>query len=244
MLDIISGGRAVLGAGSGYLQHEFEGFNINPEEKRDRFDENLDLLQSALTKNNFSFLKKFNRVKDVSLNVHPLNDSGIPVYVAVLRKEAAYHVGKKGYNIICVPYASVNSFNEVSELIADYRRGYKESGKPGPGEALFAFHTHVAENNKTARDNAEACFNLYADTRLYAKKQNYEDILKSGLGLFGSPTEVNAKLNLLEDMGVDNVLMLMNFGMMKNENVMTSMKMTIDGRQGIPQSNPNTANLF
>ena len=32
MLDQLSGGRVVLGVGSGYLQHEFDGFDLGPWE--------------------------------------------------------------------------------------------------------------------------------------------------------------------------------------------------------------------
>ncbi len=48
MLDIISSGRLILGVGSGYLKHEFEGYGISLEEKRARFDESLTLLDRAL----------------------------------------------------------------------------------------------------------------------------------------------------------------------------------------------------
>src|SRR5258706_366724 len=41
MLDQMTGGRLVLGVGSGYLKHEFEGFYLAPWEKRARFDEAL-----------------------------------------------------------------------------------------------------------------------------------------------------------------------------------------------------------
>lgn len=47
LLDILSGGRLNFGAGSGYLAHEFAGFNIDPQEKRQRFDENLDVILRA-----------------------------------------------------------------------------------------------------------------------------------------------------------------------------------------------------
>jgi alkanesulfonate monooxygenase SsuD/methylene tetrahydromethanopterin reductase-like flavin-dependent oxidoreductase (luciferase family) len=38
----------VLGTGSGYLKHEFAGFGIAPEEKRQRFDETLMLVRRLL----------------------------------------------------------------------------------------------------------------------------------------------------------------------------------------------------
>ena len=39
MLDMMSGGRFVFGVGSGYLSHEFTGYDSEPREKRDRFNE-------------------------------------------------------------------------------------------------------------------------------------------------------------------------------------------------------------
>ena len=36
MVDMMSGGRLVFGVGSGYLAHEFQGYDADPKEKRDR----------------------------------------------------------------------------------------------------------------------------------------------------------------------------------------------------------------
>ncbi len=41
LFDQLSEGRLILGVGSGYLQHEFEGFNMTPAKKRQMFDEGL-----------------------------------------------------------------------------------------------------------------------------------------------------------------------------------------------------------
>jgi alkanesulfonate monooxygenase SsuD/methylene tetrahydromethanopterin reductase-like flavin-dependent oxidoreductase (luciferase family) len=48
MLDMMSGGRLVFGVGSGYLAHEFVGYDREPAEKRERFNENLDLVRRLL----------------------------------------------------------------------------------------------------------------------------------------------------------------------------------------------------
>src|SRR5256714_13090235 len=43
MVDMMSAGRLVFGVGSGYLAHEFVGYGKEGKEKRDRFNENLDI---------------------------------------------------------------------------------------------------------------------------------------------------------------------------------------------------------
>src|SRR3989449_8786095 len=47
-VDILSGGRFVLGLGSGYRQYEFEGFGIDFESRRDIQEEALPLLLELL----------------------------------------------------------------------------------------------------------------------------------------------------------------------------------------------------
>lgn len=226
MLDILSKGRLILGVGSGYLKHEFEGYDINPEEKRERFDENLFVLKQALSGQRINFEGKFNSYNNVQTNVQ-VTQAQIPLYVAVLRPEAAYHVGKQGNNIVCVPYASVDHFSEIEKLHNDFKKGFSESGNKTPG-SLFAFHAHVAETDDIARKNAEDAFNLYVRTRLYARQQTYDDVLKSGLHLFGSVETVADKIIELHRMGIDHLLLLQNFGMLNPDLVKKSMHLFIE----------------
>ncbi len=210
MLDQLSGGRAVLGVGSGYLKHEFEGFGIDPATKRDRFDSALPTLKAALAGRN--------------INVPTHSGRGIPVQVAVLRKEAAYHVGARGDDLMCVPYASVDRFAEVEEMLESFRRGRMESGRPAdPSSSVWAFHTYVAQTDQEARADAAEAFDRYVASRLYAKRQTFDDILASGLGLFGSVETVAAKLARLASMGVGHVMTLTSFGGLAEDKVRRSM---------------------
>ena len=155
MVDVLSGGRLVYGVGSGYLPHEFAGYAIDPAEKRDRFDENLAIVRRLLAGERVSAKGRFSQIDAVALNVKPLQRE-VPIYVAVLRREAAFHIGKQGNNLMCVPYASVDHFNEIGDLIGDYRRGRTEAGfAPSDDDAVVTLHTHVAESDAAARRNAE-----------------------------------------------------------------------------------------
>jgi alkanesulfonate monooxygenase SsuD/methylene tetrahydromethanopterin reductase-like flavin-dependent oxidoreductase (luciferase family) len=239
MVDVLSGGRLVLGVGSGYLKHEFEGYRIDGAEKRERFDEGLAILREALTGRRFSYQGKYTTVDNVQLNVVPLQQP-VPIYTAILKREGAYHVGKNRQNIICVPYASVDRLEEVAELVGDFRKGRAEAGlAPSADDSLWTFHTHVAESEAQCRREAEAAFNLYVETRLYAKRQTYDDILASGLGLFGSVEQVADKLVRLHDMGIRHVVTLQNFGLKTPDAVRRSMELM--AREVLPRARERIA---
>jgi len=224
MVDVLSGGRLVYGVGSGYLSHEFAGYQIDPAEKRDRFDENLAIVRRLLAGERVTTDGKFGKVDAVALNVVPVQRE-VPIYVAVLRREAAFHIGKQGNNLMCVPYASLENFDQIGDLIAEYRRGKAEASvSASDDDAVVTLHTHVAETDEAARRNAEAAFNLYVDTRLYARKSTYDDAMRNGLHLFGSVETVAEKLVQLHRFGVRHVSTLQNFGLMPQEKVRASME--------------------
>lgn len=225
MVDVLSGGRMMLGVGSGYLKHEFAGYSIDPIEKRERFDENLAILKRALSGERISFQGRFNTLDAVQINVQPVQRP-IPLYVAILNRVGAYHVGRQGNAIMCVPYASVDRFEEIGPMVAEFRKGRAEAGfAPSTEDSTFAFHTHVAASDAACRRETEEAFDLYVATRLYAKRQVYDDILRSDLALFGSVETVAAKMVRLHDMGIRHVLTLQNFGLMAPELVHNSMRL-------------------
>ena len=225
MVDVLSRGRLVLGVGSGYLKHEFEGYHIDLAEKRERFDENLAILRRALAGERITFRGRFSTLEAVQLNVLPVQRE-IPIYVAILNKIGAYHVGRQGNAIMCVPYASVDTFEEIGPMIAEFHKGRAEVGlAPSDEDGTYAFHTHVAATDEACRREAAEAFDLYVATRLYAKKRVYEDIIRSGLGLFGSVDTVADKMVRLYDMGVRHVLALQNFGLLAPDLVHNSMRL-------------------
>lgn len=224
MVDVLSGGRLMYGVGSGYLAHEFEGYQVDPAEKRERFDETLAAVKQLLSGERTSYSGRYRKFKDVQLNVVPVQKP-VPVYVAVLRKEVAYHIGKQGNNLLCVPYASVEQFGDIAALVAEFRRGREEAGVPVTDDSLVvALHTHVAETDAKARENAEEPFNRYVASRLYAKRSTYDDAMQNGLNLFGSVETVAGKLRQLRDMGVGHVMALQNFGYLSQQHVLVSMQ--------------------
>jgi alkanesulfonate monooxygenase SsuD/methylene tetrahydromethanopterin reductase-like flavin-dependent oxidoreductase (luciferase family) len=213
MVDMMSGGRLVFGVGSGYLAHEFTGFGKEGKEKRDRFNENLDIVKRLMAGETLSYKGQFSASEKVVLNVLPHQGRVPPIYVAVLAREAAYHVGKQQNRIFTVPYASCKDFDDIGTMLGEYRRGRTEAGLPADDDDhVFTLHTYVADTDEQAREQAKAAYDLYVATRLYAKHHTYEDIIANGICLFGSVETVARKVGRLHEMGIRHVATMHNFG--------------------------------
>src|SRR5260221_14069870 len=123
-----------------------------------------------------SYKGKFSASDKVVLNVLPNEGRVPPMYVAVLAREGAFHVGKQGNRIFTVPYASCKDFADISTMLAEFRRGRTEGGFAADGDDhVFPLITYVAKTDDEAKVQAKAAYDLYVDTRLYAKKNVYED---------------------------------------------------------------------
>jgi len=224
MVDMMSRGRLVLGVGSGYLAHEFVGFDREPKEKRERFNENLALVRRLMAGETLAYEGRYSRSEKALLNVLPHEGRVPPVYVAVLARDAAYHVGRQKDRVFTVPYASCKDFDDIGRMLAEYRKGLAEAGlDPDDDDHVFTLHTHVAASDEEARQLAKAAYDLYVDTRLYAKKHVYEDIVANGINLFGSVATVAAKVRALHAMGVRHVATMHNFGALEPRLVERSM---------------------
>ena len=226
MLDMMSGGRLVFGVGSGYLAHEFAGYDNDPKEKRDRFNENLDIVKRLMAGETLSYKGQFSKSEKVVLNVLPHQGRVPPIYVAVLAREAAYHVGKQKNRIFTVPYASCKDFDDIGTMLAEYRKGRAEAGMAADDDDhVFTLHTYVARTDEEAKAQCKAAYDLYVATRLYAKRHEYEDILANGICLFGSVETVAEKMCRLHEMGIRHVATMHNFGALAPDLVERSMTM-------------------
>jgi len=234
MVDLLSGGRLVFGVGSGYLAHEFVGYGQDPKEKRERFNEALDIVKRLLSGETLAYQGHYSRSDRVVLNVLPHQGRVPPIYVAILAREGAYHVGRQGDRIFTVPYASCKDFADIGALLAEYRKGRAEAGLAADDDDhVFTLHTHVASSDAEASAQAKAAYDLYVDTRLYAKKHVYEDVIETGICLFGAVDTVAQKIARLREMGIRHVATMHNFGAL--DPALVERSMTLFAREVMPQ---------
>ncbi|HET7876426.1 MAG TPA: TIGR03619 family F420-dependent LLM class oxidoreductase [Methylomirabilota bacterium] len=81
-LDVLSGGRVILGAGVGWLKEEFEVLGAPPFEERGKVtDEYLRLMRECWTREPVEWKGTYYRMAPVSALPKPAQQGGIPVWV-------------------------------------------------------------------------------------------------------------------------------------------------------------------
>jgi len=226
LLDVLSNGRVNLGMGSGYLPHEFSGFNVNGKDKAFKFNDALAVIEKAWTGERFSHDGEYFQFKDVKLEVLP-QQKEVPLWIGALSHKGSQFVGKMGYSIMGVPYVASSSIEELGKIIANYKENYREAGHDDRNIKIpLAIHTYVAETREKAERDAREHINRYLDTRQYGRSAQFEDLEERGQLLVGTPDDVIERLKKYEEIGCDHIMMLMNGGGMPQEKVLSSIELT------------------
>ena len=226
MVDVLSHGRLNLGVGSGYLRHEYAGFNVDPEERRERFDEALEVLLRAWTGERFSYAGRHHRVSEVELNVRPVQQPRPPIWIATLRADRAAHIGARGFPVMLIPYASAETVDEMAAGLAAYRAAFAGAGeRPENGTVPFGFHCHCAETTAQARRQAREPMERYVRTRLYAVQRPFEALIEQDVVAFGDPDEIVRVARRYEAAGFTDFLGIANFGGLPHKQVLQSMEL-------------------
>ncbi|EQD54023.1 Luciferase-like monooxygenase [mine drainage metagenome] len=204
-----------MGLGSGYVPAEFAGYGIDPATRHERFDRAYETIVRAMGGEPVE--AGIAGAPPVRLNVRPVQRPHPPFWIAVQRREAIPFVARRGTSIALIPYATVADRAELAEEIREFR-----AAAQGPGqEVAVAVHVYAGPDP----DHARAAFRRYLDDRLALGSTHLEakaaraphqvdpDALEAaGLAGFGSPSEVDARLAQLAEIGVDEVLGIFDFG--------------------------------
>jgi probable F420-dependent oxidoreductase len=96
-IDVLSGGRVLLGVGAGWLREEFEALATPPFEQRGAVtDEYLAVMRAAWTTDPVTFEGRYTRVRDVHLLPKPRQAGGIPIWIGGHSEAAVRRAARLG----------------------------------------------------------------------------------------------------------------------------------------------------
>ena len=205
-LDIISGGRAIFGIGRGSNPRQFQGYGVDLEEGRGRFQEALDFILKAWANEEFSYQGEHYQAHDLRISPKPEQKPHPPVYIASNSPDTFGLVGSLGHNILVAPL--VVSVQGALDGLEVYRATLAEHGHdPASLNVNVNVPVYVTEDRKKARGGFEETFNNYLgvirsnQSRATSRLANMSyDQVYDEYGVIGDPEQCIAKLRSLQEM--------------------------------------------
>jgi probable F420-dependent oxidoreductase len=119
-LDFLSGGRALLGVGIGWLEEEFQAIGIPWEKRAQRTRECIEAMRKLWGEEPSSYSGEFIRFEGVRSNPKPVNGANLPVWFGgesgpALRRVAEYGTGWCGFNL--TPDEATAKIRRIEELL-------------------------------------------------------------------------------------------------------------------------------
>ncbi len=133
-LDVISGGRAVFGAGRGAFPLNYRGYGVPMTESRGLFEETLDFVKRAWTEERVTFRGRHFSADGVSVIPKPVQQPHPPIRLAANSLETFEFAGAHGYPIFAG--GPVNPIPILGERLQVYERALKGSGSARPDDWL------------------------------------------------------------------------------------------------------------
>jgi probable F420-dependent oxidoreductase len=126
-VDVLSGGRLIVGAAIGWLEGEFEALGVPFKERASRSDEALELMRTVWTQEHPKIQTKRHRVQDVVASPMPLQKPRPPLYIGGSSEAAYRRVARLGDGW----HASSTTHDAFRQGADAVRRLWKEAGREG-----------------------------------------------------------------------------------------------------------------
>ena len=187
MTDVLTGGRLVLGIGSGYQDYEFQRFRTPIEEGVDRSLENLDLIELAMHEDQFEYNDNYYQYPPTQIAVKPLHTPGIWVAGLGGHAKVQKRMAQSGYVPMLTP--SWKPMSSIAPVRTAHRALCEEVGRDGANAPLGLMRfVHVTDNQKEAIEAAERA--RYSSRVSLSMRLNYsqlEDIYAADLPAADEP---------------------------------------------------------
>jgi alkanesulfonate monooxygenase SsuD/methylene tetrahydromethanopterin reductase-like flavin-dependent oxidoreductase (luciferase family) len=234
--DILTNGRLECGLGRGHAWL-FGPSCVPLEESRPRFDESIEILLRAWTRDKFSYDGKFYKVTNVSVVPRPIQQPYPPLYTGGTSDITYQMAGERGWGIFVPPLLP---WGVLEKPLGVYKRACAEHGhqpnivyirpvyldddeKQIRKEVEAALHNFLAFNAspmESLQDEAKKAelqakgYGFYASGALESlTKLTYEQIVEQEIGFIGTPQKVVRQVEDLQAKGgIGELAIVANFG--------------------------------
>ena len=126
--DILTEGRLVLGVGRGAFAWELDRLGTPIESSKEKFIESLEVLNSLLSKENYSFKGKYYNFNAITIMPRPISDP-IPIMIAAMDPSSIRNAAAKGYHVQSTVLSGTKKL--LLERVNAFKEGQQDAGENG-----------------------------------------------------------------------------------------------------------------
>jgi alkanesulfonate monooxygenase SsuD/methylene tetrahydromethanopterin reductase-like flavin-dependent oxidoreductase (luciferase family) len=248
-LDYLSGGRAVLGIGRGLARREYNGFGVNMEESRGRFDESADMVKAALESGFIEGDGAYYPQARVEIRPRPLKSFKDRFYSVAMSPDSVLQAARLGAQMILF---SNKPDEKLKESIDTYNKEYKKhhSDKPKPPrlcdfvvcnndseEARTLAKAHIGGYFASVMDHYELAGDHFKNSKVYQSygddvdvynRTSFETLMDAYIecNLYGTPEQIIERIAHRQSViGEYEQNICVKFGGIKQEDAVSSLKL-------------------
>jgi probable F420-dependent oxidoreductase len=229
MLDVISGGRFVLGIAIGYKPDEFALYGVELEKRGARFEEQLAIMKGLWTQERVQFKGAYYALEG-RLEPKPVQKPHPPVWIGGWGDITLRRAATLADNWIPGPTADLGRLLAGKARFLEQRRA---AGRPDPTEWPLTRDVIIADSDRRARELAEEHI-MVAYRREYAGGWRHPfidasvatdlDRLMEDRFVIGGPEQCVAKIRrFVEQYGMTHLICRLFFPGMAHAHIMRSM---------------------
>ncbi len=126
--DILTEGRLILGVARGAFSWEMARLGSPIEYSKEKFIESLEVLESLLTKENFSYEGKYYKFDSITIMPRPISNP-LPIMIAAMNLNSIRNAAAKGYHVQSTVLSGTKKL--LLERTDAFTKGKKKAGERG-----------------------------------------------------------------------------------------------------------------
>ena len=226
--DILTNGRLILGVGRGAFAWEMDRLGSPIEHSKEKFIESLEVLESLLTKENFSYKGKYYKFDSITIMPRPISNP-LPIMIAAMNLNSIRNAAAKGYHVQSTVLSGTKKL--LLERTDAFNKGKIKAEEKGKSLKLSMQRVAYAaineqdakEKNKLAYEYYKRFDNMFTGPGKVNKglieplprKQSLEELTENLL--ICPPSEMIDKLSIYAEAGVDEIIISAGFGQTQEE---------------------------
>jgi natural product biosynthesis luciferase-like monooxygenase protein len=239
MVDLLSNGRVILGAGRGMHPMEYSVFHADWNSAQQRLPEALDIVIKAWTGDEFEWAGTHYRFPKITVYPKPVQKPHPPVYVTANKDPESFQmVGRRGHHLMTLPWIATNEIQRPR--VEQYWDALRAGGHTVLDKDVFVMYpAYIGASDAEARADvlehwnrwrgfALAALNLEPNSEAHQRvlgHLDYDAMVKDSRGVFGGP-ETCARIikKIGEVVGATHIGLTFHFGGLSQSKVLKSMQ--------------------